>query len=213
MTATQHMLLRTMSGLVVARDVDPQTYLENYAAHFCEWIEGTVIRMAPVHEQHNALSIYLVYLLGAYLELRPVGQLRVAPFVLRMAVLQTQREPDLQVILNTSLDRLTPTYMDAPADLCIEIVSAESVTRDHGEKLAEYERAGIPEYWVVDPLRRECRFFRLTEIGGYISHREDPDGNYRTPLLPGLTVHVPTLWTERLPGPAAVTANVLAMLR
>jgi hypothetical protein len=36
----------------------------------------------------------------------------------------------------------------------------------------------------------------------------DADGNYRTPALPGLVLHVPTLWHEQLPGPIAVAQAV-----
>ncbi|MEJ7756097.1 MAG: Uma2 family endonuclease [Nocardioidaceae bacterium] len=53
------------------------------------------------------------------------------------------------------------TYLDGAADLAIEIISPESIGRDRGEKFVEYEAAGIREYWLIDPERRQAEFYRL----------------------------------------------------
>jgi Uma2 family endonuclease len=123
-----------------------------------------------------------------------------------------RREPDLLVVLKTNPHELKATYMDGPADLCIEIVSEDSIGRDHGEKFEEYEKGGVNEYWIVDPLRRESRFYRLNEEKRYIRQSEDAQGVYHTATLPGLAVHTTTLWQEDLPGPAATSAAVKQML-
>jgi Uma2 family endonuclease len=206
-------LEQSISGEILATDVSFETYLERYAAYFCEWIDGTVIKMSPVHEDHDRLSTYLAILLEAYFEIKPIGKMRHDPFVMKLSAINVSREPDLQVILNTNPSKLTPTYMDGPADICIEIVSPESVKRDHGEKFEEYEKGGVPEYWIIDAIHRETRFYRLNEEGIYVRQVEDADGNYRTPNLPGLVLHVPTLWQDNLPGPMAVGKAVEAMLK
>ena len=51
--------------------------------------------------------------------------------------------------------------------MVVEIVSPESVHRDWDEKPAEYERAGVPEYWVVDPLSQRAQLQVLSEAGKY----------------------------------------------
>ena len=206
-------LERKVSGEIVATGVSFEDYLERYAAHFCEWVDGVVIRMSPIHKTHDSLSRYAARLLEAYFEVNPIGQIRQAPFVMRISRVKVSREPDLQVILNTNPGNLTPTYMDGPADICIEIVSPESVTRDHGEKFDEYEKGGVPEYWIIDAIHKETRFYRLNEEGVYVRQVEDADGNYRTPNLPGLVLHVLTLWQDNLPGPIAIGQAVQAMLK
>jgi len=204
---------RVAAGEIIATDVSLEDYLEHYAADFCEWVEGNIITMSPVYEDHDALSFYLALLLATFFELKPIGTVRHAPFVMRLAAFPTRRrEPDLQAILNTNPGTLTPTYMDGPADICIEIVSPESVERDHGDKFAEYEKGGVPEYWIIDAIHRDTRFYRLNDDGVYIRQTEDADGNYRTPNLPGLVLHVPTLWQDDLPGPIAIGELVKAML-
>ena len=123
-----------------------------------------------------------------------------------------RREPDLMIVLKTNPHELKDTYLDGAADICIEVVSEESIDRDHGEKFREYEVGGVPEYWIIDPLHDEARFYRLNDQGRYERQSEDAAGNYRTPTLPGLALHVPTLWQDELPGAGATVQLVTAQL-
>jgi Uma2 family endonuclease len=133
------------------------------------------------------------------------------PFLMRLPI-GVNREPDLMIVLNTHLERLAKTAVNGAADICIEVVSQESILRDRGEKFREYEQGGVSEYWIWDILRAEALLYRRNEEGVYVRQPEDADGNYRTPLLPGLILNVPTLWREKLPGPAATAHAVQTML-
>jgi Uma2 family endonuclease len=117
------------------------------------------------------------------------------------------------VILKTNPGQLTAAAMIGPADICIEVVAPESVTRDYGEEFEEYEKAGVREYWIIDPLRRETNFHRLQDTGLYARAHLDHQDTYRTPLLPGLALHVPTLWADPLPGVLATAQAVQTMLK
>lgn len=200
-------------GHVIAVDVSEDDYMRDYAEHFCEWINGTVIKMSPVHDKHDKLTRYFSYLLGAYLELKPIAQLRQEPFVMRLELegKRTNREPDLQVILDTNPNNLTPTFMNGASDIVLEVVSPESKARDYGEKFYEYEQAGINEYWIIDPLKKQVRFYRLNSMGAYVLQDID-DNIYETPLLTGLKISISTLWEANLPGPIAVGQTVQKML-
>lgn len=205
--------LSAMVGEIIATDVSLEDYMEHYADEHCEWVEGVVIRVSLGELKHNRLIYYLITLLEAYFELRPLGQVIGQPFVLRLAAFpRRRREPDLLVVLKTNPHELKDTYMDGPADICIEVVSQDSVKRDYGEKLEEYEQGGVSEYWIVDPLRKECRFSRLGENQRYATQPIDAESYYHTPLLPGFALHVATLWQETLPGPGATVQAVRAML-
>ena len=53
--------------------------------------------------------------------------------------------------------------LSGPPDLVVEILSPGTAARDLGLKLEQYEIAGIPEYWIVDPEsegERKVRPFR-----------------------------------------------------
>lgn len=197
------------AGEVVAFDVSADIYLRDYAEYFYEWVEGVLVKMSPVTDKHDELSSYLRKLLEAYFAFKPIGQIRSAPFVMRLE--KSRREPDLQVILNSNQGRLNSTYMDGAADICIEIVSASNSSVDYGEKFIEYEAGGVQEYWLIDPIRKAAHFYRLNEQKSY-SQFSIEINKYTTPLLPRLQIPINILWADNLPNILEVVEMVKKML-
>ena len=64
----------------------------------------------------------------------------------------TIREPDLMYFAPGSEPADVRGYPDR-VDLAVEVVSpdSESHKRDHVDKVHDYAKAGVPEYWIVDP--------------------------------------------------------------
>ena len=197
---------------IVATGVSAEDYLTLYAETHHEWVEGVVVKMSPVTLQHALLTQYLLQWLNAYFALNPIGRVVGEPFVMRLDAIGRFREPDIQVILNDNPGQLTDTAMIGPADICVEVVSPESVERDYGQKFNEYEKAGVREYWIIDPLRQRCDFNRRNEAGIYIEMEPDETGHYHTPLLPKLALHVPTLWQDTLPDFFAIGQAIQQMM-
>jgi Uma2 family endonuclease len=81
--------------------------------------------------------------------------------------------------------------------ILVEVVSAGSEHRDYVEKLEEYLRVGVREYWIVDPAQR--RMHVHVRAGDVWEETIVPEtGVHRTTLLPGLEVR-----PAELLGPAA----------
>lgn len=199
------------SGHVIAVDVDVDIYMRDYAADFYEWVNGVLIKMSPVSGKHDGITNYLRNILDAYFSLRKLGTTRAAPFVMRMDKVNSRREPDLQVILNTNSGTLNDTHMDGASDICIEVVSPSNEGTDYGDKLREYELGGVTEYWLIDPRRQEVRFHHLTDTGLYKSILPI-DGIYNTPLLPDFQLTIETLWQDKLPDFYAIADVVKTMV-
>lgn len=199
-------------GKIIAQDVTAEDYMAHHAEHFREWVGGYVIAMSPESFTHANIVKYLENFLDIFVGLKSLGQVVDAPFVMRLDAVNAIREPDVQVILNDNPGTLTETAMIGPADICIEVVSPESVARDYGQKFEEYEKAGVREYWIIDPIRKDARFYRLQDTGLYAPAALDEDGHFTTSLLPGLRLHVPTLWREELPSTVEIVAAVQAMV-
>jgi Uma2 family endonuclease len=216
MVSTKTQLTVNTAGNIVSFNVPEDVFMRDYAEDFCEWIDGTVIKMSPVHDKQDLIVQYLIILFNAYFELKPIGTLRHEPFVMRYEFEEDgekkrrNREPDIQIILDENRENLKETYMDGAADIVIEVVSPESAARDYGEKFYEYERASVPEYWIIDPLKKECRFYRLTAKKVYVP--QEFDDVYTVAQLPGLQFNVSILWQANLPGPGATFKAVQAML-
>jgi Uma2 family endonuclease len=148
-------------GEIVAENVSPEDFLANYGKHY-EWIEGVVIHMSPGTFAHMHLMHYFYGLLTAYVYIKPIGQAFTEPPMMRSAY--SFRSPDVFFVLATNPATFTKTTMLGVADICIEIVSEDSIDRDYKEKLAEYEAAGVQEYWIIDPLKLQALFYRLVDV-------------------------------------------------
>lgn len=172
-----------------------------------EWINGEVIVVAPSNLDHQDLLDFLNDLVKTFARARGLGRVFFAPVLMRLPNRPSGREPDLLFVSTAHSDRLRETYVDGPADLVVEIVSPESDARDRGDKFLEYEAAGIPEYWLIDPLRREAVFYCLGPDGRYrVAGLEA--GIYRSSMLPGFTLRVAWLWQRPLPTLADVIGQI-----
>ena len=79
-------------------------------------------------------------------------------------------QPDLLVVCDPAkLD--THGCLGAP-DWIIEIISPSTASKDHIVKRELYERFGVNEYWIVQPMDRLVMVYQLT-----------PDGRYGRPAV------------------------------
>lgn len=175
-----------------------EEFLQRYDedAH-AEWVDGEVIVLSPASNRHQDLSDFLTAILRAYVEAKQLGVVRSAPFQMRIGL--SGREPDILFVAKEHLERLKESYLDGPADLVIEIISPESRLRDRGEKLAEYELAGVREYWLIDPDEQRADFYILGDDGRYDRRRPRSDGRYRSEVLAGFELDTHWLWRSPLP--------------
>lgn len=167
---------------------------------WAEWVDGEVQMVSPANLRHQELSGFLFVLLSYWVDAHDLGTVVSAPFQMRLPeAAGGGREPDLLFVSRTHRDRLRPTYLDGPADLVIEITSPESLGRDRGDKFVEYERGGIPEYWLLDPDRRQAEFYELGADGRYRLVLAGAEGVYESRALAGFRLPLAWLWQEPLP--------------
>jgi Uma2 family endonuclease len=162
-----------------------------------EWVDGEVIMPSPVSVRHQRIANFIYRALFGYVELHAAGEVLNTPIMMKLA--DSAREPDVMFVRSAHLERLKDTYLDGPADLVIEVLSPESVGRDRGEKFFEYEKAGIPEYWLIDPATHRAEFYQLDSAGKYALIALDAEGIYRSAQVDGFWLRVAWLWQEPLP--------------
>jgi Uma2 family endonuclease len=165
-----------------------------------EWVDGEVIVFMPATPRHGDLWGFFYILLSIFVKSRSLG--RVFAETLEMHLSERGRVPDVLFIRNKNLYRLTDGRLDGPADLVIEVVSDDSVERDHTEKKAEYAAAGVEEYWVLESRegKRGADFYHL--VGGvYQPIPVDADGRLWSTVVEGFWLKPEWLWHESLPDP------------
>jgi Uma2 family endonuclease len=72
-------------------------------------------------------------------------------------------QPDILVVCDPA--RITPTHIEGAPDVVIEVLSPATSAKDLRQKKALYERAGVREYLVVDPLEYYAIRFLLGAEG------------------------------------------------
>ena len=169
-----------------------------------EWVNGEVIMHSPASLPHQNIVGFLYEVLRSYTFFHHLGTVIHAPFQMKM---ENGREPDILFIARDHQARLKNTYLDGPADLVVEVISPESAGRDRGEKFYEYERGGVPEYWLIDPLSQRVELYQL-QARQFCMIRIGPDDIYYSRVLPGFWLKVGWLWQSPLPHPLEVLGQL-----
>jgi Uma2 family endonuclease len=159
-----------------------------------ELIKGEVVLMSPVSILHDRLQKLFARVLEEWVETNNLGEVYGEQVEMRLGA--QRYVPDISFVANEHLDRVKPTRLEGPADLVIEITSAETANRDWGVKMRDYEQAGVREYWLVNPLVEQLHVYTLGE-GKYKPISPDEGGAYHSVLLPGFFISPQWLW----PGP------------
>ena len=129
---------------------------------------GAVANTSPfvAADDHETVLARLSRLLEPYVAANHLGYLYHPRAVFRRQGSET--EPDLmarQPRAGGSVhERTRDAWDDAPTpSLIVEVLSPSTRRRDHEYKRAFYMESGVPEYWVVDPDRREVLVVRQNE--------------------------------------------------
>ena len=176
-----------------------EEFLADYSdGSHVEWVDGEVISMAAASLPHFQLMLFLATLLKRFVRHHALGEIVGDPYVMKLGPGLPGRAPDLAFVATAHAARLRTNFLDGPADLVIEIVSPDDPKRDYVTKFREYEAAGIPEYWIIDPQAQRAEFNQLRD-GKYREVLPNDEGVYHSAQLPGFWLRVAWLWQEPLP--------------
>jgi Uma2 family endonuclease len=178
-----------------------------------EWVNGEVIVHMTAKQRHQIVVRFLLSLFDIFNQFFRVGVFLPAPYQMKLAPDGPGREPDVLFVTRENASRVTEDGVQGPADLVVEIVSDDSVTRDRVEKLEEYEQYGVREYWIIDPRARRPRadFYQLDERGQFQPVPIGADGRYHSKVLPGFWLKVDWLWAEELPDTLFAFAEIAGL--
>lgn len=166
---------------------------------WAEWVDGEVVMLSPASTKHQRICFFLARLMASWAEEKEQGEVFVPPFLVKLGPDLPAREPDIVFVSKGNLNRLSETYLDGPPDLVVEVTSPESISRDRGEKFVEYERAGVREYWLVDPEREQLEVWRLGPGGRFELAFAGREGKVESEALSGFWIEAEWLWREPPP--------------
>lgn len=147
-----------------------------------ELIDGIPYDMSPAPSRKHQEILGALYLqLATYLKDKPC-KVFLAPFDVRLPqgdetgdTIRTIVQPDLTVVCDHS--KLDERGCLGVPDMVIEILSPHTAAKDLKIKLDLYERFGVKEYWLVQPVDQTIMVFTFQE-GQYVKpavyDRHDP---------------------------------------
>jgi len=136
---------------------------------------------------HQELLGRLYLAIGTFLvNRRHLGRVVLSPFDVVMSTHDVV-EPDLLFIAGDQQAIITEANVQGAPALVVEILSPSTRRRDEGIKRRLYERAGVREFWLVDPKRSQvsvCRRASDGTLAPVATLVHDGGESLTTPLLP-----------------------------
>ncbi|AFL99357.1 hypothetical protein Desde_0921 [Desulfitobacterium dehalogenans ATCC 51507] len=137
-----------------------------------EILNGVPYGRSPAPSIHYLEVLGELYIAFAhYLREKP-GKVFLFPFDVRLPGDADQKDEDIPTVVQPDLtvicelSKVDEGGCKGAPDLIIEILAEDTMHRDLYLKLRIYEKAGVPEYWVVHPTDRTVLTFKLKE-GAY----------------------------------------------
>jgi Uma2 family endonuclease len=163
-----------------------------------EIIDGEHYVTPAPRPRHQVILGNLHLVIGSWLETHPIGRVYLSPLDVVISNVDIV-EPDLLYMSNTRAEAvLTELHVRGVPELVVEIGSPGTRRRDEGIKRRLYERAGVTEYWIVDPEVDRIRVYSQHgdsfDRGAELS-REHGDV-LTSPLLPGLEMPLARIFRE-----------------
>ena len=128
-----------------------------------ELIDGVIYDMAAPSHEHQLVSGELSYQLQDFVK-KNGGKCHVLTAPLDVQLDRDKRtmvQPDILVICDH--DKVNSSGIFGAPDFIAEILSLATAKTDLTIKLYKYMRAGVREYWVVDPENRQIFVYKKAE--------------------------------------------------
>ena len=157
-----------------------------------ELVNGELVLMPPASFLHSDIIDLIADLIKAIARKNKLNiKVKTGDVGVRTGI-DSSRIPDLTVIdgeIWKSYRRDKSAVLESGLLLAVEVVSSgnEQIARDYTDKVAEYQNAGIGEYWIIDPIEQKITVLVLDKEN-YIKTVFTGDKAIASPLFPELKV-------------------------
>ena len=160
-----------------------------------EFIDGKIIYLGEPSIKHQELVGELHTRLSIYLHKKPC-KVYVAPVGVKIDFefdpgSRNTLQPDLLVVCDE--EKIDARGINGVPDLVIEILSPSNISHDKIVKYTKYFKAGVKEYWMVDPMKEEVNVNILTP-NRYISTTYKKGDIIKVSILDDLYINVTDLF-------------------
>jgi Uma2 family endonuclease len=128
-----------------------------------EVIDGELLVTPAPAELHQRAAFRLALLLSPYVDVQRIGEVLLAPADIKLDTYgMVQPDVFVQGFVDGGPSKAWNT--GAPLILVVEVLSPSTAKADRTTKRARFQRAGIPEYWIVDTDARVIERWRPEDV-------------------------------------------------
>lgn len=177
---------------VQTQRISSERYLVSgeFLPRFTQLIDGEVVVNRP-SSRHQRLLGYLFYRLTAWIGEGPGRGEAMMPF--RLGNDQVYA-PDLSWFSSGNVPVGHVLYVEGQPDISVEVRSPSTWRFDIGVKKATYERAGLPELWLVDTQAETVLVYRRSSSTFDVALELAAGDQLTSPLLPGFSLDIVELF-------------------
>ncbi len=132
-----------------------------------EIIEGALYVTPAPNFDHQYTVGEIFAALRAYIGKHELGLVLVAPFEVRMPGIAPVVQPDVIFIASEHVPSPGAARFTGAPELVVEVLSPSTARTDKVIKFSAYERAGVREYWLVDPRVHSVEVYSLSDDGTF----------------------------------------------
>jgi len=158
-----------------------------------EIIEGELIMSPAPYTIHQKVSRKIVYRLISFVEKEKLGELYYAPVDVLLSDINVV-QPDILFISKANLQIITAKNIKGIPDLVIEIISPATGYYDLSGKKDLYEKFGVQEYWIVDPMKQRVEIYLNVENQFELHQRLEKKGIVKSDILSGFELNLDTIF-------------------
>lgn len=166
-----------------------------------ELINGNVVMMAGPSSVHQDISMEISRQLANFLVEKPC-KVYAAPFDVRLFEKEGDRPEDVDTVVQPDIlvvcdkNKLDDRGVKGAPDFIVEILSPSTHRHDCLVKLNLYMRAGVPEYWIVDPEGKTVQICLLNDDGTYrVLKSYGQNENVKVNVLDGCFIELSKVFT------------------
>lgn len=158
-----------------------------------EFINGEIIFHSPAKLRHLAVSTNLTSLLSTHVRDKKLGFVGVEKLMIRLT--RNDYEPDICFFKKDRADAFTQDQMLFPApDFIVEILSDSTEKNDRGIKYIDYAAHGVPEYWIIDPLKQTAEKYLLQQGKYTLEVKLHAEGRLQSDVVDGFVLELKELF-------------------
>jgi len=162
-----------------------------------EFINGEIVIHSPVKKRHWDANTLLSRLLSCYIDHHELGSIGYEKVMISLT--RNDYEPDIVFFSKEKVDTFTEDQVLFPApDFIVEILSPKTAKHDKTVKKDDYALHGVPEYWIIDPVKQKVAQYLLpTSSKSYFPPKVHQYGEtIKSKIIEGFEINVTAIFDK-----------------